>query len=92
MMSDMCELPPGSEIGRGRLGPGEVREYPFGQEVKDGKPPAVKLEFVLFEDLSLDGLIRDAEASPANFTATIQRRAALLESQRQHLLRHLPRS
>jgi hypothetical protein len=40
---------------------------------------------------TLDELIRDVKASPANFAASVAAREASLESQRQRLVRHLSR-
>jgi hypothetical protein len=59
---DMCEMPPGLEGNRGRIAPGEVREYPFGHEVTDGNVPLVRLKYVLFEDLSFEGAAADRAA------------------------------
>jgi hypothetical protein len=83
--TDMCGVPAVAEPGIGRVAPGEVREYPFGQTVSDGKPPAVRLKYVLFQDLSFEGapserdaLLRERErrADDIAYAIGVLRRAA----------------
>jgi hypothetical protein len=60
--TDFCASPTGAEAGRGRLAPGEVREFPLRQDAKEGVPPVVRVKYALFEDLSFEGSPSDREA------------------------------
>jgi hypothetical protein len=59
---DFCGVPPG--VGRrfGPIAPGETREEPYFREVKEGEdPPAVRLRYVMFENLSFEGSAADRD-------------------------------
>lgn len=53
---DFCTTDPAARAGRGRIGPGETREFPFSREIADSAAlPKVRLRYVLFDDLSFEG-------------------------------------
>jgi hypothetical protein len=53
---DYCSAEPDTVPGRGRLMPGEVREFSLGSPVKEGDAlPLVRLKYVMFGDLSFEG-------------------------------------
>jgi hypothetical protein len=57
---DFCTTDPAARDGRGRIGPGETREFPFSRETADSATlPKVRLRYLLFDDLSFEG--RDAD-------------------------------
>jgi hypothetical protein len=53
---DFCTADPAARDGRGRIAPGETREFPFSREIADPSTlPTVRLRYVLFDDLSFEG-------------------------------------
>jgi hypothetical protein len=53
---DFCTTDPAARDGRGRIAPGETREFPYSREIPDpGRLPTVRLRYVLFDDLSFEG-------------------------------------
>ena len=53
---DFCTTDPAARDGRGRIAPGETREFPFSRQIPDpGRLPTVRLRYVLFDDLSFEG-------------------------------------
>lgn len=53
---DFCTTDRATRDGRGRIAPGETREFPFSREIPDpGRLPTVRLRYVLFDDLWFEG-------------------------------------
>lgn len=59
---DFCTTDPTARDGRGRIAPGETREFSFSQEIADlARLPNVRLRYVLFDDLSFEGRDTDRD-------------------------------
>jgi hypothetical protein len=61
--TDFCPIAPDAVRGRGQLAPGEIRDFPFAQRVKEGSPlPSLRLKYVIFDDLSFEGSLSERDA------------------------------
>ena len=59
---DFSGVPPSASRRFGPIAPGETREDPNFREVKEGEdPPAIRLRYVMFEDLSFEGSAADRD-------------------------------